>query len=77
MTKPVKYTFFYKNQYNWTLGWLFLKFSLFLRYIVFNLFLFSPDIFQITIANTRNRNNNRTKSQKGKKISFNDNAGGK
>ena len=35
-------SFFYKNQQNWTL---FLKFSLFLGYIVLNLFLFFPNFF--------------------------------
>ena len=38
--------FFYKHQWNWTLGLLFLKFSSILGYIVLNLFLFFPNAKQ-------------------------------
>ena len=37
--------FLYKDQQNWTLGLLFLKFSQFIGYIVLNLFLFSQGFF--------------------------------
>ena len=74
--------FFYKNQYNWTLGSLFLKFSLFFGYIVLNLFLFSSNflkIFHKTVMtyNTKKQNNDTTESQKEKKTCFNAHAGEK
>ena len=74
--------FFYKNQYNWTLGSLFLKFSLFFGYIVLNLFLFSSNflkIFHKTVItyNTKKQNNDTTESQKEKKTCFNAHAGEK
>ena len=64
--------FFYKNQQNWTLGLLFLKFSSYLRYIVLNLFLFFLNFLKnfhntVMICNARNRSNDARESQKEKK----------
>ena len=72
--------FFYNSKQNWTLGLLFLKFSLIIR---IHFCLFSPDfffsIFQtvVIIYNTRNWSNDTTESQKEKKACFNAHAGGK
>ena len=70
-------SFFLWEPLKFGLGLLFLKFSWFLGYTVLNLFLFSPDFYEIfhnivIIYNTRNWSNDTTESQKEKiKTCFN------
>ena len=45
LAELLSFTVFDKNQLNWILGWLFLKFLWFLGYTVLKLLLFFPDFF--------------------------------